>query len=66
MMNKATLVALLGLLSVTSTAASILEGTPKTDVKRGKFGALEITEYNEEGMTKTVHMPTKNYHRDYI
>ncbi len=56
------MVALLGLLTATSTAGSILESMPKTDVRRGKFGALEITDYNEQGMTKTVHGASKSYH----
>lgn len=63
---KTTKIALLALLGIVSTSALNFEDAQKTDIARGKFGALEITDYLEEGMKKTVHWPSKPYHRDYV
>lgn len=58
-------IALLALLGVAATSAYDFENAPTKDVHRGKFGALEITDYKEAGMSKTVHMPDNAYHLDY-
>jgi hypothetical protein len=51
---------------VSITSAYEFESAPTRDVQRGKFGHLEITDFKEGGMQKTVHMAEKAYHHDYM
>ena len=63
-MNKRLI--LLTLLGLVATKASLLDPTPKRDVTKGKFGAMEVIDWHETGMEKTVHLPSKTYYRDYV
>lgn len=45
---------------------AILADSPiKREVKKNSFGAMEIAEYTDSGMVKTVYMPQKELVKDY-
>jgi hypothetical protein len=48
-------------------AASALttENILKKEVKKNQFGSVEITESTNEGIAKTVYVPSKNFNQDY-
>jgi hypothetical protein len=56
------MLALFGL--ATSNAFSI-QGTSQ-EVRRNRFGAMEVIEWGETGMKKTVMKPLKPFYRDYM
>lgn len=45
--------------------ANLLDPTPKRDVKKNRFGAMEVIDWHEGGMQKSVHWPSKTFYRDY-
>ena len=47
------------------TLSSTVESQPK-EVKKNRFGAMEVTDWVEEGMKKTVLWPLKAFHKDYV
>lgn len=53
-------------MGIVSSSAMVLESLPEKEVYKGKFGAMEIVDWLEEGMKKEVHLPTKKFHNDYI
>ena len=60
---KSTLI--LSLLGVSSVSAMSVQSTPR-EVKKNRFGAMEVTDWVEEGMKKTVLWPLKSFTQDYV
>jgi hypothetical protein len=55
----------LSLLGLSATQA-ISINSAKSEVRRNKFGAMELIDYTETGSHKTVMLPLKNFAEDYI
>jgi hypothetical protein len=60
MIKSLAVLALLGL-----TSALPFDSVKPREVKKSKFGAMEIVDYFEKGFNKLVMMPLKPYLRDY-
>jgi hypothetical protein len=58
--------AILAVLGIVTTSALVMDNVPKTEVTKGKFGAMEAVEWLDEGMSKTVYCPDKAYRHDYV
>ncbi len=43
-----------------------LGGSSAQEIRRNKFGAMEVIDWTETGMKKTVMKPFKSYQKDYI
>ena len=56
---------LLTLLGLTAVTANSFGETTQRDVKKGRFGAMEIIDHHEHGTKKSVLLPSKSYIRDY-
>jgi hypothetical protein len=59
-LKSAVLLALLGVAASHSMVGS------SRDVRRNRFGAMEIVEWAEEGMQKQVMWPLKSFAQDYV
>lgn len=56
---------LLSLLGISAVSALSVQSAPK-EVKKNRFGAMEVTDWSEEGMKKTVLWPLKSFSQDYV
>ena len=63
-LKRAAFLSMIGLASTISAVS--LFGTQTTEVRRGRFGAMEVIDWTETGMNKEVHLPTKKFIMDYI
>ena len=43
-----------------------MAGSSAQEIKRNKFGAMEVIDWTETGMKKTVMKPFKSFQKDYI
>ena len=57
---------LLAMLGIAATTALIMDGPSKREIKKGRFGALEIIEWLDTGMQKEITLPHLDYLRDYV
>jgi len=59
-LKQITVFTLLGLASTYQIAGS------NQEIRRNKFGAMEVIDYTETGMKKTIMKPFKSFEKDYI
>ena len=46
-------------------SAMTVDNLPRREVGKGKFGAMEVTDWHDTGMQKTVYVPQKTILQDY-
>ena len=66
--NKKTALTVLGFAALSAVSASIVGGgkVPERIVQKNAFGAMEVTDFHENGSSKTVYLPfQKNLAQDY-
>ena len=62
----ATTLSLLGFAALAVSAMQVdATNLPRKEVTKGKFGAMEVTDWFEHGMHKTVYLPQKHILQDY-
>ncbi|CDW81161.1 UNKNOWN [Stylonychia lemnae] len=57
--------ATLSLIGLAAISAFSMDGLPRREVQKGKFGAMEVVDWFVHGMTKTVYLPQKDLLQDY-
>ena len=63
MTRNLTVLALLGLVTAHN---HVFETPANKEIRKNKFGAMEIIEQAESGINKLVYLPSKKYTRDYV
>jgi hypothetical protein len=61
-MKSFAVLSLLGL----AISTQVMDDKRQSELRRGRFGAMEAIEYTETGSNKVVMKPFKRYHEDYI
>lgn len=60
------LFALLAYFSLSSCNEQFLKPESRREVRKSKLGATEIIDHHDDGLMKTVILPSQSYHADFI
>jgi hypothetical protein len=55
----------LSMIGIAAISAMTADNLPRREVQKSKFGAMEVVDWFEHGMQKTVYVPQKQFLQDY-
>lgn len=47
----------LSMIGIAAISAMATDGLPRREVQKGKFGSMEVVDWHDTGMQKTVYLP---------